>query len=93
MIYTRNKLSFTNFSISFLSTLVPISLFFKSDFISSITSLATSDSSNDISSSNKISSMSFSFSSFSLRLFAALENALEVYQTFFAPGFELYCLH
>ena len=38
------RLSLTNFSISFLITLVPISLDFKSDLISSITSLATSDS-------------------------------------------------
>ena len=66
----------TNFSISFLSTLEPISLPFKSDFIESTTSLATSDSNKEISSAKRTSFMSFSFSSFSPRLFAASENAL-----------------
>ena len=70
------KLSFTNFSISFLSTFEPINFSLRSDFIESITSVATSDSNKEISSSKRISSMSFSLSSFSPRLFAALENAL-----------------
>ena len=70
------KLSLTNFSISCLSTLEPISFSFKSDLISSITSPATSDSKREISNSKRMDSMSFSFSSFSPRLFAASENAL-----------------
>ena len=57
------------------STLEPIRSFFRSAFIESITSLATSDSRRAISSSNSTSSMSFSFSSFSPRLFATPANA------------------
>ena len=70
------KLSLMNFSILFLSTLEPTSLLFKSDFIVSTISLATSDSSREISNSKRTSSISFSLSSFSPRLFAADENAL-----------------
>ena len=70
------KLSLTNFSISFLATLEPINFSFKSDFIESITSVATSDSKRAISKSKRIFSISFSLSSFSPRLFAAFENAL-----------------
>ena len=70
------KLFLIKVSISFLSTLTPMSCFLRSDFIESITSMATSDSINEISNWNKISSMSFSFNSFSLKLLAALENAV-----------------
>ena len=70
------RLFLTNCSISFLATLEPTNLFFKSVFMESITSLATSDSSKDISKSKRICSMSFSLSSFSPKLLAALENAL-----------------
>ena len=69
------RLVLTKFSISCLSTLVPMSFSFNSDLIESITSVATSDSKRDISSSNKISSMSFSFSSFSPKLLATFEKA------------------
>ena len=81
------RLSLTNFSISCLSTLEPMSFSLRSSFIASITSVATSDSSNAISNSNKISSMSFSLSSFSPRLFAALENALRSLSNMIYPVF------
>ncbi len=71
----RMRLSRTNASIEFLSAFAPISLDFRSPFIESITSVATSDSRSAISSSNKTSSMSFSFSSFSPKLFETFENA------------------
>ena len=58
------------------STFVPMRSLFRSAFIESMTSLATSDSKSDISSSNRTSSMSFSLSSFSPRLFATPANAL-----------------
>ena len=81
------RLSLTNFSISFLSTLEPINFSFKSALIESITSPATSDSSREISSSKRISSISFSFSSFSPKLLAALENALRRLSNIFYPIF------
>ena len=87
------KLSLTNFSISFFATLEPINRSFKSDLIESITSLATSDSINAISSSNRISSMSFSLSSFSPRLFAALENALRSLSNIVLTCGLLLCCH
>ena len=62
-------------SISFLLTLLPTSFAPRSDFISSITSVATSDSKREISSSDSTSSISFSFRSFSLKPLAAFENA------------------
>ncbi len=81
------RLSLTNFSISFLSTLEPINFSLRSALIESITSVATSDSKRDISNSKRISSMSFSLSSFSPRLFAALENALRSLSNMFYPDF------
>jgi len=69
------KLCFTIFSIFSFSTVAPISFFLRSDFIESITSVATSDSINAISSSKRTSSISFSFSSFCPKLFVAEENA------------------
>ena len=82
------RLSLTNFSISFLSTLEPISFSFKSFLIESITSVATSDSKRAISNSNKMSSISFSLSSFSPKLFAALENALRSLSNIVYPDCE-----
>ena len=70
------RLFLTKSSISFLFTVLPTNFVFRSDFISSITSIATSDSKREISSSCNTSSISFSFSSFSLKLLAAFENAL-----------------
>ena len=69
------KESRTNFSISFLSIFRPINFSFRSDFTESMTSIATSDSRRAISRSDKAPSTSFSFSSFSPRLFTVLENA------------------
>ena len=70
------RLFLTKSSISFLLTLLPTSFVLRSDFILSITSVATSDSKREISSSDNTSSISFSFRSFSLKLLAAFENAL-----------------
>ena len=53
----------------------------------SITSVATSDSKSAISNSKRISSTSFSLSSFSPRLFAALENALRSLSNIVYPEF------
>ena len=79
------KLSFTNFSISFYN--FRANQFFKIIFDGIITLIATSDSKSEISNSKRISSMSFSLSSFSPKLFA--KNALKVYQTSFIPIWRL----
>ncbi len=69
------RLSLMNFSIWLLSTDVPVSVFFRSDLMESITSVATSDSISASSSWNKTSSISLPFSSFSLNDLATDENA------------------
>ena len=77
------RLFLTKSAISFLFTALPIRFAFRSDFILSITSVATSDSKREISSSYNTSSISFSFSSFSLKLLAAFENALPNFSNIF----------
>ena len=88
------RLFFTNDSISCLSTLVPIRLFLRSDLRESMTSVATSDSSNEISSCWSILFMSFSDSSFSLKLFATFEKALRKFSNMVSLLFlGSLCLH
>ena len=77
------KLFLTKSAISFLFTVLPTRFAFRSDFILSITSIATSDSKREISSSYNTSSISFSFSSFSLKLLATFENALPNFSNIF----------
>ena len=66
----------TNVWISFLFTLIPVSLFFRSVHMLSTTSKATSDCRSDISMLDRMSSMSVSFSSFSASVFEKPENVL-----------------
>ena len=70
-----DRLAETNSATCLRPILAPASLPLRSARIASMTSTATSDSSSDVSRSSRTASMSFSPSSFSLRLLAAFEKA------------------